>query len=52
MPSKSHIPKFSPLGLMDLAHESCLEHFLTFITSICWSLNNLVLALLPLEVQP
>ena len=44
-------PIFSPLGFMGLAHESRLECFLTFIASICWSLNNLVLAPLPLEVQ-
>ena len=25
---------------MGLAHESRLECFLTFIASICWSLNN------------
>ena len=27
MPSKPHIPNFSPLGLMGLAHESRLERF-------------------------
>ena len=27
MPSKPHVPKFSPLGFMGLAHESCLECF-------------------------
>ena len=51
MPSKPHVPNFRPLELMGLAHESHLERFLTFIISICWSLNNLVLAPLPLEVQ-
>ena len=35
MPSKPHVPNFSPLGFMGLAHESCLERFLTFIASIC-----------------
>ena len=48
MPSKPYVPKFSPLGLMGLVHESCLDHFLTFIASIYWSL---VSAPLPLEVQ-
>ena len=50
MPSKPHVSKFSPLGFMGLVHESCLDHFLTFIASIYWSLDNLVLALLPLKV--
>ena len=27
MPFKSHVPKFSPLGFMGLAHEPFLEHF-------------------------
>ena len=27
MPSKPHVPKFSPLGFMGLAHESHLECF-------------------------
>ena len=27
MPSKPHVPKFSPLGFMGLAYESCLERF-------------------------
>ena len=48
MPSKPYVPKFSPLGLTGLVHESCLDHFLTFIASIYWSL---VSAPLPLEVQ-
>ena len=25
--SKPHVPKFSPLGFMGLAHEPCLERF-------------------------
>ena len=48
MPSKPHVPNFSPLGFMGLVHESRLECFLTFLASICWSL---VSAPLPLEVQ-
>ena len=44
-------PIFSPLGFMGLAHESHLEHLLTFIASICWSLYNLVSTALPLDVQ-
>ena len=27
MPSKPHVPNFSPLGFMGLAHKSCLERF-------------------------
>ena len=27
MPSKPHVPNFSPLGFMGLAHESHLEYF-------------------------
>ena len=27
MPSKPHVPNFSPLGFMGLVHESCLERF-------------------------
>ena len=50
MSFKLHVPNFPPLGLIGLAHEPRLERFLTFITSICWSLNNLVSAPLPLEV--
>ena len=45
MPSKSHVPNFSPLGFMSLAHGWMI---LTFIASICW---NLVSTPLPLEVQ-
>ena len=31
MPSKPHVPKFSPLGFMGLAHEPCLEHILRLL---------------------
>ena len=27
MPSKPHVPNFSPLGFMGLAHEPCLGRF-------------------------
>ena len=27
MPSKPHVPKFSPLKFMGLVHESCLKRF-------------------------
>ena len=50
-PPNHMFPIFSPLGFMDIAHESRLERFLIFIVSICWSLDNLVLAPLPLEMQ-
>ena len=50
-PPNHMFPIFSPLGFMDIAHESRLERFLIFIVSICWNLDNLVLASLPLEVQ-
>ena len=51
MSSKSHVPNFPHLGFMGLVHESHFKHFKHFLTSICQSLNNLVSAPLPLEVQ-
>ena len=51
MPSKPHVPNFSPCRIHGLYTRITSWTFLTFIALICWSLNNLVSAPLPLEVQ-
>ena len=51
MPYKPHIPNFSPFRIHELGTWITSWTLLTFITLICWSLDNLVSAPLPLEVQ-
>ena len=52
MPSKPRVPNFFFFRIHGLGTWIMSWTFLTFIVSTCWSLDNLVLTPLPLEVQP